>query len=60
MIHLLSGPIAYFQEGTSPREDMNKNIITIGRRSKHLVRRYLDPKNLPKRPSQYAFGSLGL
>ena len=28
--------------------------------SKHLIRRYLDPKNIPKTPSEQVFGRLGL
>ena len=28
--------------------------------SKHLVRRYLDPKNIPKTPSQEVSGRLGM
>ncbi len=28
--------------------------------SKHLIRRYLDPKNIPKTPSDQVFGRLGL
>ena len=32
--------------------------LTIGN-SKHLLRRYLDPQNMPKTPSQEVFGCLG-
>ena len=33
-------------------------MTPLSQASKHLVRRYLDPKNIPKTPSQEVFGSL--
>ena len=37
------------------RESSGKQPYT----SKHLLRRYLDPKNIPSTPSQEVFGCLG-
>ena len=35
-------------------------LICIPRASKHLVKRYLDPKNMPKSASQEVFGGFGM
>ena len=35
-------------------------VLEANLTSKHLLRRYLDPKNIPQTPSQEVFGCLGL